>query len=173
VRRPSAADAPVGILDAAGHLTIGWPRYRLSVDTWLFVLLALVPVLVLLSGAIVVARRRRERADGAVAALGVDRQETANSLGFTSLGKSQVRGNCTVGLDGFRLVVAQWVPARTTEIPLDRIVEVDTARTHLGKWVGRDLLRVRFRREDGSEDDVALVVRDVPGWVEELRRRVP
>lgn len=140
-------------------------------DTLLFVVLALVPVAVLLGAAIAVARRRRGRADAAVAQLGMDRQETANSLGFTSLGKSQVRGNCTLGLDARRLVIAQWAPARTTEIPLKRIIEVDTARTHLGKWVGRDLLRIRFRREDGTEDDVALAVRDVPGWVDELRRR--
>jgi hypothetical protein len=142
------------------------------VDTLLFVVLALVPVLVLLVLAILWVRRTSGRGRAAVTALGVDRQETANSLGYTSLGKSQVRGNCTLGLDDRRLVIAQWVPARTTEIPFDRIVEVDTARTHLGKWVGRDLLRVRFRREDGSEDDVALVVRDVPGWVDDLRRRI-
>lgn len=142
-------------------------------DTLLFVLLAVAPVLLLLVGAVVYVRRVSARGRQNVAALGVDRQETANSLGFTSLGKSQVRGNCTLGLDDRRLVLAQWVPARTTEIPFDRILEVDTARTHLGKWVGRDLLRVRFRRPDGTEDAVALVVRDVPSWVEELRRRLP
>ncbi|MGQ0575130.1 MAG: hypothetical protein ACT4RN_13130 [Pseudonocardia sp.] len=97
-------------------------------DTLLFVVLAILPVLAPLVGAIVFVRPTRGRADAAVAQLGADRQEPANSLGFTSLGKVQVRGNCTLGLDGRRLVVAQWVPARTTEIPLDRIVEVDITR---------------------------------------------
>jgi hypothetical protein len=141
------------------------------VDTWLFVLLAVTPVSAVLVGTVLYVRRVSRRGQATVAGLGADRQETANSLGFTSLGKSQMRGNCTLGLDDTRLVVVQWVPARTTEIPLDRIIEVDTARTHLGKWVGRDLLQVRFRREDGTDDAVALVVRDVPGWVDDLRRR--
>ncbi|MGQ0574249.1 MAG: hypothetical protein ACT4RN_08595 [Pseudonocardia sp.] len=142
-------------------------------NAMVIVLLAAGPlfVLVVLAVAIGYVRRVARRGRGAVADLGMSPREDAVSLGFGSLGKGQARGNCTLALDGERLVVAQWVPARTTEIPRDRIVEVDLARTHLGKWVGRDLLRVRFLRPDGAEDTVAFQVRDVPAWVAALRSR--
>jgi len=141
------------------------------VDGVVVVALVVGPVLAVLVVTVLLVRRISRRAAAAMTQVGMGVRENASSLGFASLGKAQVRGNCTLGLDATRLVVAQWHPARTTEIPFDRIVEVDTTRTHLGKWVGRELLRVRFRRADGSEDVVALQVRDVQSWVTELRGR--
>ncbi|MGE0297797.1 hypothetical protein [Pseudonocardia sp.] len=134
-------------------------------NTVLIVSLAAVVVGIALWFAIV--RMRRVVGRGREAVAGLDRQATATSLGFASGGG---RGHCTIGVDATRFVVALWSPPLTTEIRVTRIVAVEAARTREGRS-GRDVLRVRFRAADGAEDAVDLVVADVPGWVDELRRR--
>jgi hypothetical protein len=61
-----------------------------------------------------------------------------------------------------------WVPDRETRIPLASVTEVGSERTWLGKWVGRRLLRVRWRTPEGTEDAMAWEVRDLDAWLAAL-----
>ena len=112
-------------------------------------------------------RAAEARAEGHMAELGIqaDRQSGARSLGVTSLGRGQVRGNGVLALAGGELVFAQAIPSREWRIPVGRIQKVDTARSHLGKWVGATLLRVAWIDGNGSADSIALQVSDLGGWL--------
>ena len=96
------------------------------------------------------------------------REEDANSFGVESAGKWQVRGNGNLALTDHELLFAQWVPNRLVRIPRSDILEVTTARSHLGKWIARDLLKVIWTNELGQEDSIALWVPDLDGWLEAL-----
>jgi hypothetical protein len=65
---------------------------------------------------------------------------------------------------------AQWQPDVLVRIPRSAIVEVDTTRSHLGKTMNNDLLRLRWGA-DGSEDTVAFFVRDLDPWLTDLGGR--
>jgi hypothetical protein len=92
----------------------------------------------------------------------------ANSLGVESAGPWQVRGNGNLALTEEELLFAQWVPKRLLRIPRRSIVEVSTTDSHLGKRIGRPLLRVSWTRDDGEQDAIALWVRDLDRWLAEL-----
>jgi hypothetical protein len=92
----------------------------------------------------------------------------ANSLGVQSAGPWQVRGNGNLALTEEELLFAQWVPDRLLRIPRSSIVEVSKAKTHLGKWIGRPLLKVTWTRDDGEQDAIALWVRDLDRWIAAL-----
>jgi len=111
----------------------------------------------------------RRRATGHFAGLTLLREDDANSFGVESAGKWQVRGNGNLALTKHELLFAQWVPNRLVRIPRDSIVEVTTARSHLGKTVFRDLLKVTWTTELGTQDSIALWVKDLDGWLEALR----
>ena len=96
----------------------------------------------------------------------------ANSLGLTSMGKMQARGNGGLVLTKSALVFFQVLPRRDVSIPLDRIIEVKTVRSHLGKTYFRDLLFVSFRTETGT-DSVAWYVADLPTWLASLSAALP
>lgn len=113
--------------------------------------------------------RLRRRAERHFAGLTLLREDDANSFGVESGGVWQVRGNGTLGLTKHELLFAQWVPDRLLRIPRDSIVEVATARSHLGKTVRRDLLKVVWSTELGTQDSIALWVADLDGWLEALR----
>lgn len=89
-------------------------------------------------------------------------------LGIESKGATQLRGNGTMALTADELAFVLWLPRTMVRIPLRDIVEIDHPRKHLGKSVGRKLLRVRWRTA-GIEDTVAWSVRDLDGWTTELR----
>lgn len=92
----------------------------------------------------------------------------ANSLGLTSRGRFQSRGNGGLVLTRGDLMFFQMVPRRDLVIPLAAIREVGTVKSHLGKSYGRDLLYVAFDGPSGP-DSIALVVGDLPGWLHALR----
>ena len=96
------------------------------------------------------------------------REEDANSFGVESAGAWQVRGNGRLALTKHELLFAQWIPNRLLRIPRDSIVEVTTTRSHLGKTVGRDLLKVVWSTDLGTQDSIALWVKDLDGWLEAL-----
>lgn len=98
---------------------------------------------------------------------GVRRNENARSLGQTSRGKGQARGNGTLVLTQDALHFFLWVPRRPLAVPLAAITRVDTATCHLGKWVAARLLRVTWRGPEG-EDAIALQVHDLDGWLRDL-----
>jgi len=112
--------------------------------------------------------RFRRRAAGHFAGLTLLREEDANSFGVESAGKWQVRGNGNLALTEHELLFAQWVPNRLVRIPRKSIVQVTTARSHLGKTVFRDLLKVVWTTELGTQDSIALWVRDLDGWLAAL-----
>lgn len=94
--------------------------------------------------------------------------DLANCFGIESAGKTQLRGNGCLGLGPDLLVFAMWLPKRDVVVPRNRIVSVETVRSHLGKSVGRRLLRVAWVREDGVQDAVAWFVRDLDAWLAAL-----
>jgi hypothetical protein len=98
------------------------------------------------------------------------REEDANSLGVESAGRWQVRGNGTLALTRRELLFARWVPNSLLRIPRSSITEVTTARSHLGKWIARDLLKVVWTNEIGEADSIALWVRDLDGWLADLKQ---
>ncbi len=100
--------------------------------------------------------------------LGADRivaiDEGANSFGVESRGPWQIRGNGCLAASDEEVVFVMWLPRRTLRFPRDRITGVERAWSHLGKTIGRPLLRVRFTGDDGQPDSVAWFVRDLPAW---------
>lgn len=96
----------------------------------------------------------------------------ANSLGLTSWGVFQNRGNGALVLTRDDLMFFQMVPRRELVVPLASIREVRTVKVHLGKSYGRDLLYVGFDGPTGP-DSIAWFVRDLAAWQQALRRAVP
>lgn len=45
------------------------------------------------------------------------------------------------------------------------ILEVTTTRAHLGKTMGRKLLKVVWTNEQGERDSIAFWVKDLDGWL--------
>ena len=102
------------------------------------------------------------------------RTTAATSLGLTSLGVGQLRGTGTLILTDGEVAFAQWRPDRLVRIPRPAIVEVDTTRTHLGKTMSRDLLRIRWgNAETDVEDTIAFFVRDLDPWLDDLGGQRP
>lgn len=112
--------------------------------------------------------RLRRRAESHFAGLTLLREDDANSFGVESAGVRQVRGNGSLALTKHELLFAQWVPNRLLRISRDSIVEVETVRSHLGKTIGRDLLKVAWATDLGTQDSIALWVGDLDGWLEAL-----
>ncbi|MET0306510.1 MAG: hypothetical protein ABW196_09830 [Solirubrobacterales bacterium] len=112
--------------------------------------------------------RFRKRASGHFTGEILLREGDANSFGVESAGKWQVRGNGNLALTEHELLFAQWVPNRLVRIPRKSIVEVTTTRSHLGKTIFRDLLKIVWTTELGRQDSIALWVKDLDGWLEAL-----
>ena len=85
--------------------------------------------------------------------------DSANYFGRTSKSAFQIRGNGCLALGPDRLVFVMWFPRRELVIERSSITGVDTTRWHLGKTVGRPLLRVTFGGESA-----AWLVRDLSHW---------
>ena len=110
-------------------------------------------------------RRARRHFEG----LDVLREESLISLGVESGGPWQVRGNGNLALTAEELLFAQWLPNRLLRIDRRSIVEATTTRSHLGKTLGSDLLKVIWTPETGTQDAVAFYTLDLDGWLETLR----
>jgi hypothetical protein len=91
----------------------------------------------------------------------------ANFFGVTSRGRTQNRGNGGLALTDAELVFVPMVGQNGVAVPLHAVTRVDTCRSHLGKTMGRTLLRVTWRTPEG-EDSGAWLVRDVDAWVEHV-----
>jgi hypothetical protein len=111
---------------------------------------------------------RRRVAAGVRARLGEDRilliDDRANSFGVESAGATQIRGNGCLAATADELVFVMWIPRRELRIRRERITAIERANSHLGKTVGRPLLRLRYLDEAGRPDSIALLVRDLPAW---------
>jgi hypothetical protein len=143
-----------------------------ALDVVALVLGILAVVLLAFAVVMIPVRRRARRGEAELAqelGPGLRRIDTVNSLGLQSLGRAQVRGNGTLALAVDELQFRQWIPRREIRIPLTNVSHVGTERWWLGKTVGRRLLCVRWRSDDGSEDAMAWAVRDLDGWLADLR----
>ena len=122
-----------------------------------------------------IVRRNRTRAEQRLAEVPgpVLRSTAATSLGLDSQASSPMRGTGTLVLTDGEVAFAQWQPDVLVRIPRSAIDEVDTTRTHGGKTMSNDLLRIRWTA-DGSVDTVAFFVRDLDPWLSDLGgRRTP
>lgn len=96
-------------------------------------------------------------------------QDTAaNCFGLRSAGAGQIRGNGFLAATADEVVFVMWVPRRVVHVRRLLLVEADTTRSHLGKTVSRDLLRLRWINDDGDEEEAAFAVRNLPAWLDEL-----
>lgn len=93
---------------------------------------------------------------------------TANYFGLESRGIWQCRGNGALVLTPHRLHFFMFQPRSELQIPCNRITRVDLVRSHLGKTVFRDLLKVHFENE-GAADSVAWYVAEPTRWLHQLQ----
>lgn len=100
------------------------------------------------------------------------RDGMANSLGLESRGPVQLRGNGGLVLTRDELHFLPLVGVAEVRVSLDQIRKVSLVRVHLGKTVGRRLLRVDFG-EGAATDAVAFSVHDPDRWIAELTQRLP
>ncbi|HEY7874939.1 MAG TPA: hypothetical protein VIG64_07425 [Actinomycetota bacterium] len=105
--------------------------------------------------------------------LGDDRvvalEDGANFFGVESKGKAQIRGNGVLAATQDEILFVMWFPRKEIRVRRDRVTALERTRWHLGKSVGRELLRVRFTNDAGQPDSVAWWVRDLAGWERVLR----
>lgn len=87
----------------------------------------------------------------------------ASFFGVTSQGMTQFRGLGVLVLAKDGLHFHMLSPSRDLSIPLADIRGTEVVRSHLGKTVGRKLLKVVFV-QDGADDSVAWWVQDPEGW---------
>ncbi|MFC8528107.1 hypothetical protein [Nocardia sp. NPDC057227] len=92
----------------------------------------------------------------------------ANYFGWESKGGKQIRGNGALVLTGQRLWFRRAGSSEPLEIPLTAVTGVDVVRSHNGKSVRQDLLRISV---DG--DSVAWWVREPKVWEGHLRSLLP
>ena len=133
-------------------------------------LVLLLPLIASAVIALVIVRGGRSRAQARLAEVPgtVMRTSAATSLGLSSQAEAPVRGTGTVVLTDLEVAFAQWRPDRLLRIPRASIVETDTTREHLGRTMNGDVLRIRWRTDDGTEDCVALFLRDLDPWLADL-----
>ena len=98
--------------------------------------------------------------------------DMANFFGLESKGALQVRGNGGLVLTRDELCFLPLVGDTPLRIPLRTIRAVSEVRSHLGKTVGRPLLRVEYDGE-GGPDAVAWFVKDVSAWQAKLASLQP
>lgn len=115
-------------------------------------------------------RKTRKRiAAEVVARLGGPEQivamdESANFLGLQSRGAAQIRGNGCLAATHDEILFLMWLPRRELRIDRARVTQVGRVRSHLGKTIFRDLLKVSFTNDEGEPDSIAWFVRDLPAW---------
>lgn len=88
----------------------------------------------------------------------------ANFFGIASKGGRQVRGNGALVLTSHVLWFRRIGSTQPLEIPLVSIEFVDIVRSHAGKSVGQDLLRVGF-----GGDSAAWYVNDPSSWMDRIK----
>jgi hypothetical protein len=119
--------------------------------------------------AVVIVRNGRSRAQARLEEVPgpVLRSMAATCLGVESAGAGQVKGTGTLVLTAGEVAFAQWRPDRLIRIPRPSITLVDTTRTHLGKTMNADMLRIHWTAT-GGDDTVAFFVRELDPWLEDL-----
>jgi hypothetical protein len=96
----------------------------------------------------------------------------ASSFGVQSLGLAEWKGNGALVLTAQELRFFQFVPQKELRIFLEHIIALRLVRSHLGKSVGMQLLRVEFRGKRGP-DAIAFWVPDPAAWQADLEAQRP
>lgn len=79
----------------------------------------------------------------------------------------QLRGNGALVLTSGSLEFLMLWPNRRIRIPVSSITGTSVVRSHCGRTIGRDLLKVQYMTGAG-EDSMAWYVPDVRGWQNQL-----
>lgn len=97
----------------------------------------------------------------------------ANFFGQESKGVTQLRGNGIMVITSSEVYFQQLVTNREWHIAFGSIQEVETVKSHLGKTIGRPLLKIRYINPEGRIDTIAWWVRnldEVLQTIESLRQ---
>ncbi|MCQ3930649.1 MAG: hypothetical protein DPW16_09320 [Chloroflexi bacterium] len=97
----------------------------------------------------------------------------ANFFGQESKGVTQLRGNGIMVITSSEVYFQQLVTNREWHIALGSIQMVETTKSHLGKSIGRPLLKIRYINPEGRVDTVAWWVKnldEVLQTIESLRQ---
>ena len=95
--------------------------------------------------------------------------ERANSFGVESKGAAQIRGNGCLAISDAEMMFVMWLPRREIVIPRHLITSVERVGSHIGKSIGRDLLKVSFTNAEGKPESIAWYVTDIEAWESALR----
>lgn len=82
----------------------------------------------------------------------------ANFFGQESRKGSQMRGNGTLVITDSEVYFERWLPRAEYRIPRKAIESLETPSWYLGKSVFRPLIKINFRRDDGTRDSMAWFV---------------
>ncbi|MBD3195566.1 MAG: hypothetical protein GF317_10950 [Candidatus Lokiarchaeota archaeon] len=94
--------------------------------------------------------------------------DDANYFGMESRGVREVRGNGTLILTEEIIFFLKWVPEDIIEIPLNKIQDITTPKSHMHRSAFLKLLKVSFLNQEGNQDSVAWFVRDLDKWTKAL-----
>ncbi|MBD3371051.1 hypothetical protein GF402_11920 [Candidatus Fermentibacteria bacterium] len=97
----------------------------------------------------------------------------ANYFGLQSKKGKQIRGNGILVMTDEEIYFRMLLPSREMRIPLHRIKSVSHPKSHVGKSVGRKLLRVDFEDDTGRIDGAAWYVRDPEAWARAIATYSP
>lgn len=95
------------------------------------------------------------------------RDDKANCFGRTLDGVLQIRGNGVLVLVETELFFVRALPKAEFSVPLASISKMEITKSHLGKAVPYDLLKVHFDA-DGQGDSVAWYVGEPAEWIERI-----
>jgi hypothetical protein len=114
------------------------------------------------------ARSAREELRRSLETESAELECNARLIGVQSRGAGQMRGTGSLALTGRELVFLMWVPRRELRISREAIESVETGHGLAGKRTGAELLHVRWRETDTS-DEAAWQVKDPDDWIAALR----
>jgi hypothetical protein len=141
-------------------------------STTILLLVLLATLVVSMGIAAVIVRAGRAQAQDALESLGPPlRSMAATALGRTAEGTEPLTGTGTLVLTAEAVGFAQWRPARLLRVPRRDITRTDTTRSHLGKEMKEDVLRITWRDGTEPEQSVAFFVRDIEPWLSDLGGR--
>lgn len=88
-----------------------------------------------------------------------------NFFGLKSKGLSQIRGNGALLLTKEYLYFEMWIPKKKVKIPLEKIKNIEEAKSFLGKTRFTPLLKIDFIDENNQKNSCAWQVRKLKKWI--------